>query len=79
MQAERKEDMSADGRLELIQQRDGDVIVIVHPDSDSREAKLLPFGASVEFCVSGGRSPRTLHALRDLMAAMIKDSEEQSC
>jgi hypothetical protein len=43
MQAERKEDMSPDGRLVLIQQRDGDVIVIVHPASDSEEGRRLPF------------------------------------
>lgn len=74
MHAERKEDMSHDGKLELLQQSDGDVIVIVHPGSDSKESKHLPFGASVEFCVSGGRSPNTLHALRDLMTAMEKDN-----
>lgn len=67
--AERFEDMSERGRLRVWQQDDGDMIVHVIPDpsTDNR-------GASVEFCVSGGRSPRTLEALRQLLVAIHADN-----
>ena len=70
----RAEDMSPDGRLRIIQQDDGDIIVTVVPDSHERRPS-----ASVEFCSvgsGGGRSPHTVKALRDLMAAMRKDNAE---
>jgi hypothetical protein len=73
----RLEDMSAVGRLILHQQDDGDVIVEVIPqhkhDTAPDGSPLLGNGASVEFCASGGRSTKTLHALRALMAAMAAD------
>jgi hypothetical protein len=64
----RPEDMSPSGKLRLIQQDDGDIIVCVHEDGG--------VSADVEFTLSGGHSPWTLAALRDLMDAMAKD---QAC
>jgi hypothetical protein len=72
---ERIEDMSVRGRLRIIQQDDGDIIVAVQSERDG----LLQPGDSVEFCTigtGGGRSPRTLNALRALMAAMEGDNAE---
>ncbi len=67
----RLEDMSPDGFLELFQQDDGDIIVTVKAADQGEE-----FGAraSVEFCLSGSRSRKTLEALRLLMGAMREDA-----
>ena len=65
--ARRTEDMSSTGSLELMVCDDGDVIVTVR-DEDEKG-----FGQSVEFCNSGGHSPRTLKALHALAAAMDAD------
>lgn len=64
---QRPEDMSPDGYLMLYLQADGDIIVVIRPEGG--------FSAehSVEFCNSGGRSPRTLKALRALFEAMEED------
>lgn len=73
---ERREDMSPLGRLCLIQQADGDVLVVIRPDPNARSWERQ----SVEFCsvgAGGGRSPRTLAALRELMKAMDEDNREQ--
>jgi len=70
---ERLEDMSSRGRLRIHQQDDGDIIVAVQSESDG----LLQPGDSVEFCApfsGGGRSPRTLAALKALMVAMEEDN-----
>lgn len=70
----RKEDMSPDGMLWLIRQEDGDIIVTILPDSETDKPM-----ASVEFCscgAGGGRSPKTLAALRALMIAMEEDNAE---
>ncbi len=70
----RKEDMSPRGRLRLIFQEDGDVIVVIDPDPDERMRDN-----SVEFCSvggGGGRSRHTIEALRALGEAMIKDNTE---
>lgn len=66
---QRPEDMSPDGYLRLIWQDDGDMIVVLRP------ADLEGLAPSVEFCASGGRSHRTLHALWDLFRAMQLDDE----
>ena len=73
--AERFEDMSVRGRLRLLQQDDGDIVVaiITDPDSDARG-----LSASVEFCTSGGHSFRTLTALKALMEAMARDNRENT-
>jgi hypothetical protein len=71
----RAEDMSTDGRLRIMQQDDGDMIVVIVPASQERRRS-----ESVEFCsvgCGGGRSPHTVKALRDLMTAMRKDNEER--
>lgn len=73
---DRIEDMSVRGRLRLIQQDDGDIIVAVQPEQDG----LIQGGDSVEFCVpgaGGGRSTHTLAALRALMDAMERDNLER--
>lgn len=75
-QVTRNEDMSVRGRLRLIQQDDGDIIVAVQPEENG----LIMSGASVEFCVpggGGGRSSNTLAALRALMDAMERDNIER--
>jgi hypothetical protein len=61
--------MSPDGRLGLLLQDDGDIIVSV------RESGEEGLGSSVEFCNSGGHSPRTLDALRELFKAMKADDD----
>ena len=70
---ERLEDMSPRGKLKLLEQRDGDVIVCVVEDINA-EGPCAGLPASVEFCVSGGKSPRTIVALRALMVAMAEDN-----
>lgn len=72
---ERNEDMSKRGRLRLIQQDDGDIIVAVQSEQDG----LLQPGDSVEFCAGfggGGKSPRTFEALHALMEAIRLDNVE---
>jgi hypothetical protein len=63
--------MSPTGSLELLEQEDGDIIVVV------RDEHERGFGQSVEFCTfaGGGRSPQTLQALRKLAIAMQQDNE----
>ena len=63
--AKRREDMSPTGFLELFRQDDGDIVVKVWGEGFN--------GNSVEFCTSGGHSPKTLAALRQLMQAMAED------
>lgn len=65
--AERGEDMSPKGRLILTAQEDGDMCVLVVDESGE--------SAGVEFCASGGKSPHTLQALRDLSHAMKRDAD----
>jgi flavin-dependent dehydrogenase len=72
---ERLEDMSPRGRLRIIQQDDGDIIVAVQ----SMEEGLLGIGDSVEFCSGfggGGKSPHTRQALLALMEAIKLDNLE---
>lgn len=66
---------SPHGMLWLIRQEDGDIIVTIIPDSEINKPM-----ASVEFCscgAGGGRSPKTLAALRALMVAMEEDNAER--
>ncbi len=74
MQAERFEDMSPRGRLRILQQDDGDMLVYVIEDPDSQKNGA---SAGVEFCTSGGKSPKTLAALRSLMLAMAEDNADR--
>lgn len=73
--AERFEDMSQRGRLRIHQQEDGDMIVCVITDPNDPESA----GAmcSVEFCTSGGKSPKTREAIRNLMLAMAEENAEK--
>lgn len=68
--ASRPEDMSEKGRLHLFPQDDGDMVVRVVDGDDERHV-------AIEFCASGGRSPHTLQALRDLSHAMSRDNAEE--
>jgi hypothetical protein len=68
---ERLEDMSASGRLRLLQQGDGDVIISIQQEDGQ--------SADVEFCSpgsGGGGSPKTWVALRQLIQAMKEDNED---
>ena len=78
-EAIRNEDMSVDGQLVLIQQDDGDVIVNIRPSKEDRDYSGSPFGVSVEFCshAGGGRSPRTLKALQQLVKAINDDNRDR--
>ena len=75
---ERIEDMSHDGKLSLMIEPDGDIIIACHGHGmDGRS----PRRSEVQFCAcasGGGKSPRTRKALHDLMMAMAKDNEEYS-
>lgn len=70
---ERFEDMSPRGRLRLLQQRDGDIIVCIVEDPNGPNGGAV---IDVEFCTSGGGSHHTLLALRQLMDAMQLDNIE---
>lgn len=74
----RHEDMSPSGRLQLLLQPDGDILVTVMADDGSGSICDM---ATVEFCspgMGGGQSRRTHAALRELMRAMIEDCDSQS-
>lgn len=74
----RLEDMSAVGRLHLMLDGDGDVIVAVHSQI---HGELISNGDNVEFCtigIGGGGSPRTYKALRNLMEAMDADNKDSN-
>lgn len=72
---DRKEDMSPTGFLRLFMQPDGDVLVSVTAENMHGETRGP---LCVEFCTraGGGRSPRTLKALHDLMRAMAEDNAD---
>lgn len=78
MIVDRKEDMSPEGYLRLIQQEDGDIILGVFEDDG--DGKIIAH-ASVEFCtcvMGGGLSKLTLKALRNLAKAMAMDNKDGS-
>lgn len=71
---ERRDDMSVTGKLTVMLQRDGDVVVNVCTDAEAGES------ATVEFCAGGsggGRSMRTREALIALMVAIEADNAER--
>ena len=74
---ERREDMSAKGHLSLLWQDDGDIIVAAYAQNQS--TGLIEHNAGVEFCTSGGKSPRTLRALAALFRAMEEDNADPNC
>jgi len=72
----RLEDMSAIGRLHLLLDADGDVIVHIQQQGDDG---LIGDCADIEFCTignGGGGSPKTYAALRQLMEAMAEDNAD---
>ena len=73
--AERFEDMSQRGRLRVMQQDDGDMIIEVIEDPKSQGC-CAGLSASVEFCTSGGKSPKTREALLALMMAMAEENSQ---
>lgn len=70
----RKEDMSPTGTLSLLMERDGDIIVEVHGE-DCLERKMKR--AQIQFCTSGGRSPRVLRSLIGVMEAIEAENRER--
>ena len=72
--AERFEDMGQRGRLRVLQQDDGDMLVAVVEDPEGDHGGIM---VGVEFCTSGGKSPKTLEALRNLMQAMAEDNADR--
>lgn len=64
-------DMSPDGRLQVVIQKDGDVILRVVPPKAEMELKTVEFCSL--FC-GGGRSPNTIKALYQLVEAMKLDN-----
>ncbi len=74
-------DMHPTRGLRVTTQRCGDVIVSISQDGlligDMDTGSPNDREASVEFCVSGGRSYRTLRVLRLLVRAMEKDNAER--
>ena len=76
---ERYEDMSPTGKLRLIQQPDGDIIVVIQPDHDQAvKNRLPPLGISVEFTTcggGGGQSQHTRDALMALFDAIERDNK----
>ena len=71
---ERFEDMRPRGRLRLLRQSDGDILVCVISDPNGPDEGV---STSVEFCTSGGKSPKTLQALAALMEAMAEDNRDR--
>lgn len=74
---ERREDMSPDGKLGLIVQDDGDIIVYITRATDECKRRGGPPMAGVEFCTvgsGGGRSPHTRKALFELIGAIARDN-----
>lgn len=72
----RKEDMSPNGRLQIIKDMDGDIHVMV---LSSNSFGRIEETASIEFCTAiagGGGSPETFKALHELMAAMMRDNSD---
>ncbi len=73
-------DMHQNRSLKLLVQSDGDVIVAITQDGipigDVDTGSEHDRSSQVEFCVSGGRSPRTLAALMELVAAMKEDNRQ---
>jgi hypothetical protein len=74
LKAERFEDMSQRGRLRVVQQDDGDMVVGIVEDPAGPNGGVM---VGVEFCTSGGKSPKTLTALRRLMQAMAEDNADR--
>lgn len=73
--ATRYSDMNPDDRLRIMQQEDGDMIVSI---VTLPKEPYINSTMAVEFCTraGGGRSPKTLLALKALMEAMKEDEKD---
>lgn len=73
----RHEDMSADGKLSLMMEDDGDVIITVQNSQETLRYRQ-PGESHVQFCTysGGSRSLRTRNALIALMEAIEADNQE---
>lgn len=72
----RKEDMSPEGELAVILQPDGDVCISVYGTGMISDTFN---NSNIEFCscgMGGGKSPKTLKALKALALAIKEDNEE---
>lgn len=69
---QRYEDMSPTGRLAVMIEEDGDVIVTVIPDSKAFNS----FTKSAQFCtfIGGGRSPAVREAILKLAQAILQEN-----
>ena len=77
---DRKESVSPNGRLQLIIEPDGDVIVSVYPDPDEQGLGEESIPGTVQICTpfsGGGGSPRTHRALLALFRAMSEDNADE--
>lgn len=70
---ERNEDMSPDGRLQVLIEDDGDAIITLIPPAESQRSY-----PSVQFCTytGGGRSPAVRTAIVKLAKAIADDNKE---
>lgn len=76
METARLESMSPDGKMKMILQEDGDIIIVVEQGNGNGGVDRF---ASVEFCTpfgGGGGSQETYWALVQLMGAMAQDNLE---
>lgn len=78
---DRPGDMHQTRKLGIFLQKSGDVLVAITQDGDivgdAELGNTNVRSAQVEFCVSGGRSPRTHAALLNLAEAMKQDNDER--
>jgi hypothetical protein len=74
---ERLGDMHSTRGIQVHKQTDGDVILSITEEGMVVENFRTESRAVVEFCVSGGRSPRTLQALHNLFEAIELDNRER--
>lgn len=75
---DRLEDMSPDGKLTLVIEPDGDIVVEVTTWTSPSGGQMFR-QAQVQFCAcgsGGGRSPETRKALLALFQAIEKDNRE---
>lgn len=77
---ERIGDMHPNRSLRILQQSDGDIILVIAQDGyavgDVDTGNVNDRSGQVEFCVSGGKSRHTHAALVGLMEAMKRDAVE---
>lgn len=79
-QVSRRDDMSKTGKLSLSIQDDGDICISI--SNYDEEGNALDTGwVGLEFCTpaqGGGKSPKTLEALRNLFEAMKADNDAEA-